>query len=191
MKTKILKLEGYYKLVVDDKEINDKSKYGGPILLACITHFFDSGCWSFDDYRLSEHFITSPYLNDSDDTIYDFKNLPQVDKDLILSKIHTYEMQDEHLHYWRFNTTDLEGDIPQDDKRRQFSTGDFLTKGACFTFKNAYDKLRETKKFWDSYEGELNNPEVKRENKFRQPHSSSFYFELSANKEKFKNLKIK
>lgn len=189
MKTKILKSEGYYKLVVDDKDINDKSQYGSPIMLACITHFFNSGCWSFDDYRLSDNFIVSRYLNDSDDTIYDFVNLPQEDKDLILSKIHTYDMQNNHLHYWRFNTTDLDGDIPQDDKRRQFTTGDFLTKGACFTFKHAYEKLREAKKFWDNYDGDLNNPAVKRENKFIQPHSSSFYFDLTSTKDMIKKYK--
>lgn len=190
MKTKILKLEGYYKLVVDDKTINDKSQYGSPIVLACITHFFNSGCWSFDDYRLKDHLIPSAYLDDSNDTVIDFINYPKQDQDLILSKLHTFSMDGDHLFYWRFTTTDLEGDIPQNDKRRQLTTGDFLTPAACFTFKHAYEKLRDAKQFWDNYEGTLVDPKLKRENKFMQPHSSSFYFDLSFNQEKLKKLKM-
>lgn len=192
MKTKIIKSEGYYKLIVDDPVINATSRFGGPIVLACITEFFHMKCWSFDDYRLKEHLIPSPYLNDSNDRISNFTQLPQEDKDLILSKVKTYTIDDDgHLFYWRFVTTDLDGDIPSKDKRRQLTDGSFLTEAACFTFKGAQAKLKEAKVFWDSYEGELTDPIVKRENKYIQPNSSSFTFEMTSFKEVMKKHKMK
>lgn len=192
MKTKITKSEGYYKLIVDDPVVNATSQFGGPIVLACITEFAHMKCWSFDDYRLKDHLIPSPYLNDSNEEIYKFTELPQEDKDLILSKVTTYTIgEDGNLFYWRFVTTDLDGDIPTNDKRRQLTDGSFLTTAACFTFKAAQTKLKEAKEFWDSYEGSLTDPIVKRENKYIQPHSSSFTCEMTEFKERMKKYKMK
>jgi hypothetical protein len=185
MKTKIIIREGVQSLVVDDKEINNASKYGSPILLAVITNYFNSQCWSFEDYRLKQHLIPSAYLNDSNEHIYDFNNYPEEDKKLVLSKLKHYKLSEEEgLFYWRNDGVDLNGDIPKDDKRRIFTNGEEYPQCACFTFKAAQKKLREAKEFWDKYEGSLTDEVIKIPNPERQPHSAEFYFELSFNKEK-------
>lgn len=190
MKTKITKREGVQYLEVADKEINEKSKHGSPIVLAVITNFFSSGCWSFEDYRLNQHLIPSKYLNDSSEHIYNFNDYPEEDKKLILSKLHDYKLsKEEGLFYWRYDGVSLEGDIPKDDPRRKDSLGNEYPGCARFTFKEAQNKLREAKTFWESYEGSLTDEKIKLPNDKRQPHSSEFYFELSFNKARFEEMK--
>lgn len=189
MKTKINIREGAQYLEVADKEINDKSQHGSPIVLAVIKNFFNSKCWSFEDYRLKQHLIPSRYLNDSHEQIFNFKDYPEVDKNMVISKLHEYSLTDkEGLFYWRFDGVSLEGDIAKDDPRRKFSSGQEYPRCACFTFKEAQNKLREAKTFWESYEGSLTDEKIKLPNKHRQPHSAEFYFELSFNKERMENL---
>lgn len=189
MKTKISIREGVQYLEVADKEINDKSQYGSPIVLAVITHFFNSGCWSFEDYRLKSHLIPSKYLNDSNEQIYNFNEYSEEDKKVVLSKLHDYSLSEkEGLFYWRYETVDLNGDIPPDDKRKIDSIGNKYPHVACFTFKAAQKKLREAKEFWDNYEGSLTNEEIKISNPHRQPHQAEYYNELSFNKERLEKL---
>ena len=190
MKTKITKSKGAQYLVVDDEEINNKSQYGSPITLAVITNYFDSLCWSFEDYRLRQHLIPSKYLNDNSDQIFNFNSYPEEDKKLVLCKIKDYTLSEEQgMFYWRYDGVDLAGDIPRDDKRRIFTTGDEYPRCACFTFKAAQTKLREAKEFWDSYEGSLTDDKVRLPNPYLQPHSASFYFELSFNQAKIEEMK--
>lgn len=184
MKVKIIKSEGVQKLVVDEPAINDACKHGSPITLAVITNYFNSGCWSFEDYRLKDHLIASKYLNDSNEHIYNFNDYPEADQKLVLSKLHSYTLSDEKgLFYWRFNTVDMNGDIPKDDPRRKLSDGTEYTQCACFTFRAAQAKMREAKAFWESYTGSLTDDAVRIPNPHRQPHSGDYFFELSFNKE--------
>lgn len=190
MKTKIKIREGVQYLEVADKELNESSQYGSPIVLAVITHYWNSGCWSFEDYRLKSHLIPSKYLGDNNETIYNFNEYPEEDKKLILSKLHDYTLTEkEGLFYWRYDSVDLNGDIPKDDKRKIDSIGNKFPTCACFTFKEAQKKLREAKEFWDSYEGSLTDEKIKLPNAYRQPHSSEYYFDLSFNKKKLEEYK--
>ena len=161
-------------------------------MLAVITNYFNSSCWSFEDYRLKNNLIPSAYLNDNHENIYNFKDYNEEDKNIVLSKLHTYDLNDEGLFYWMFDGVDLNGDIPKDDPRRKLTNGQEYPSCACFTFKEAQKKLSEAKKFWESYNGSLTDENIKINNQHRQPHSAEYYFDLSFNKERLeKALKNK
>lgn len=187
MKVKIRKKEGIQYLEVADDEINKNNQYGSPIVLALITNYFHSKCWSYNDYRLKENLIPSKYLGDSSIEIYDFNDYPKEDKDLILSKLHTYTLNEEGLFYWRYDGVDLNGDITEYDTRRYDSLGNRYAKEACFSYREAVNRLEQAKDFWENYNGVLMNKEIKIDNPHRQPHNFEYYFELSINKDKLKN----
>ncbi len=62
MKTKIIKSKGYYKLIVNDEQVNSYHKSSEPILLGCLSNYADSKNWTLSDFRLSEHLLPSPGL---------------------------------------------------------------------------------------------------------------------------------
>lgn len=76
VKTKIKRSKGSYRLVVDDKVINKEYECSQkePVVLAVISNFFDSGCWSVEDFRLTRHRIPSPYFEASDACVYKVRN---------------------------------------------------------------------------------------------------------------------
>lgn len=190
MKTKITKREGVQYLEVADKEINEKSQYGSPIVLAVITNYANSRCWCFEDYRLKNYLLPTRYLNDTHEEIYNFNDYSEEDKQLVLSKLHDYTLtKEEGLFYWQYDGVSLDGDIPKDDPRRKFLSGQEYPRNACFTFKAAQNKMREAKLFWDNYEGLLTDPKIKLPNKNKQPASIEFYWELSFNKAKLEEMK--
>lgn len=190
MKTKIIRHEGVQSLVVDDEKVNATSQFGGPIVLAKIANYADSGCWSYEDYRLREYLIPSPFLSDSHVQIYNFKDYPEEDKQLIFSKIKDYIiLENEGLMYWRYDTHDINGDIPKDDPRRKFTDGTPYPPIATFTFKEAQKRLREAKEFWTNYEGSLTDESIRLPNPNRQPSNADYFMDLSFNKEKYDSPK--
>lgn len=175
MKTKIIKSKGYYKLVVDDPEVN--AKYNcekNPILLGCITEFWDASQWRVEDYRLKQNLLPSPYLEDGVQ-VYTPKN--QEEKDFLIKSLHTYNENEKGEFVWdRFNSTRFEGgDLPclTDKSLTQYSTV------ARFTFKKAFKLLQEQKEFWENFDKkDLKIDEVRIENPYRQISESeiSFHF---------------
>lgn len=57
-----------------------------PILLATMTNFFDSGCWSVEDFRLSQYKTPSPYLEGMDQCVYEIKT--EEEKESLIKRLH-------------------------------------------------------------------------------------------------------
>ena len=90
MKTKIIKKSGYYKLIIDDKEINKKYGYeDNPIVLGTISEFADAGQWSVEDYRLRKNSIPSPYLEDG---VQEYKPKNQDEINYLEKNLHTFKI---------------------------------------------------------------------------------------------------
>lgn len=105
VKTKIKKYKGYCCLVVDDPMINKKYECSqkAPILLATMTNFFDSGCWSVEDFRLSQYKKPSPYLEGMDQCVYEIKT--EAEKESLIKRLHTYrEVEDKNRKVIIWNT---------------------------------------------------------------------------------------
>lgn len=186
MKTKIISKKGVKYLVLDEKEINDNCKFGSPITLAVISNYADSKCWTFDDYRLKEFLNPSKYLNDSSDSMINFFKQSKEDQEIILSKLYDYHLSEEEgLHYWRYDSTALNGDILDDDERR-ISSGIKFPRRACFSFEEAKKRLKDAEYFWNNYNGSLTDDSIRLPNKFRQPSLASFWLELESVKKRLK-----
>ena len=166
MKVKIKKFNGTTKLVVADSAINQK--YGAsvqkPIVLAVITNFFNSNCYSLQDYRNTQHRKPSPYLEEGPCIL---KIVSQEQKDFYLAHLHTYRIQtEEHREYicWQeWDTYCWDGDNPQciDKFGSQYS------QVARWSYGEAKKRLNEITQFWSEYEGEdLQSQKI--ENPFRQ-----------------------
>lgn len=173
MKTKIVKSEGYYKLVVADEEINKKydCTNENPIVLGNMINHFNSGCWTVCDYRLTKTRIPSEYLEEG---FQDFGYETEAEKELVLSKIHSYYIDEENknISWHRFDSTAYDGDNPSHID----STGRTQSFTARFTYKGAYQRLREQKEFWEKFEGDdLKNEVTRIPNSHRQMHHSEFY----------------
>lgn len=174
MKTKIKKSKGYYRLVVDDEEINKKYGFKESIVLGCITEFWDAKQWRVEDYRLKEHLMPSPYLEDG---VQVFKPRNEKEKQLLMDSLHTYKISEDGTFSWdRFNATRFEGgDLPclTDKTLKQYSPV------ARFTFKKAYQLLLEQKEFWDNYDKkDLCFDEIRIENPHRQISESEILFKF-------------
>lgn len=175
MKTKIIKHHGWWRLVVADKAINEKYEQTQehPIVLASITNFFESGCWSFQNWRLCKHRKPSHYLEESsEDFVYENED----EKNRVLASLHSYSLDEETkvISWPKFDSIDYNGDNPS----CLASDGSFVHITARFTFKGALKKLKEQKFFWDSFEGDdLTIASLKLENSYRQTHSSVFYMD--------------
>jgi hypothetical protein len=176
MKTKIVKTSGYYKLVVADSLINQQ--YGctdqRPIVLASMINFFESGCWSLEDYRLSKHYKPSECLEEGLQQ-YCFKT--EKEKDFIISQIHSYTIDEENsvITWPQFDSYAFDGD----NLNQKDSLGKSYPAVARFTFQTAYATLREAKSFFAHFDGDdLITNAVKLDNIHRQKRSGEFYLEL-------------
>lgn len=159
-------------LVVNDTKINEKGRFSSkekPIVLGSIIHFFSSGEYSLSDYRLTDHLIASPYLEEGPE-LYFPKS--QEEKDFVISRLHTYQIRQqddkEYIVWHRFNSTCFDGDI----------TNPQYSVCARFSYKEAYKRLCEQRDFWLNYQGEdLSSDDVRVENKYLQPSASILNFE--------------
>ena len=177
MKTKIIKKIGYYKLVIDDKEINKKYNYeDSQIVLGTISEFADVGQWRVEDYRLKKNSIPSPYLEDGVQA-YMPKNQDEVN--YLEKNLHTFKIDEKTgTYYWpKFDSTLYEGgDHPclTDPKIKQYNSV------ARFTFQKAYELLKEQKSFWETCdENDLTSSRVKINNPMCQMSDSDVCFEFS------------
>ncbi len=177
MKTKIIKKSGYYKLIIDDKEINKKYGYeDNPIVLGTISEFADAGQWRVEDYRLRKNSLPSPYLEDG---VQEYKPKNKDEINYLEKNLHTFKVDNQTgIYYWpRFDSTLYEGgDHPclTDPKIKQYNSV------ARFTFQKAYELLKEQKSFWKTCdENDLTSSRVKINNPMRQLSDSEIFFEFS------------
>ena len=164
VKTKIKKYKGYYCLVVDDPMINKKYECSqdDPILLATMTNFFDSGCWSVEDFRLSQYKTPSPYLEGIDQCVYEIKT--EEEKENLIKRLHTYrEIEDKNRKVITWNTFDKalwDGDNPYCIDKFGYVQNII----ARFSYAKALEKLNEIKEFWNNFDdtnlmnGKITNP---------------------------------
>lgn len=174
MKTKIVKDKGYYKLIIDDEKINQQYDCSNkdPIVLGHIINFFDSGCWSVCDYRLTKHRSPSPYLEEG---VEQYWYTTEEEKLFVLSNLNTYRInQDTKLITWhRFDIYAFDGD----NLNHTDSRGKIQNEVARFTFKGALQRLKEQKEFWSHFDGDdLSNDKTSINNPARQINSTALYF---------------
>lgn len=173
MKTKIIKSEGYYKLVVADEKINEKydCTNENPIVLGNMINYFNTGCWTVCDYRLTKTRIPSEYVEEG---FQHYSYETQEEKNLVISKIHSYYIDEDNkqISWHRFDSTAYDGDNPSHTDK----TGAKQTFTARFTFKGAFARLKEQKQFWDNFVGDdLKSDETRIANPHRQMSHSEFY----------------
>lgn len=187
MKTKIVNLKNVYKLVVDDELTNQVFKCSSerPILLGVITEFYDSDCWSVQDYRLKKNLMPSEYLLDGTE---EMKPEDEAQKEKILSKLHTYKISKEGIIYWStFDSVCFDGD----NLGMKDSLGNSYPDIARFTFKEAYKRLEEQQRFWDNVDKkEITSDSVRIENPHRQASQTDMFFEFALEKINNKKLKL-
>ena len=171
MKTKIIKSKGYYKLIVNDEQVNSYHKSSEPILLGCLSNYANSKNWTLSDFRLSEHLLPSPYLSNS---LEEYIANDEEEYLSILSQLRNYRTSDRPLHLlWNTYNT-----IVLDDADNQPSlSGLNFPEWAFFTYKKGFEKLIEMKNYWENVNEKFISAEHLIENKHRQPSSSHFSFE--------------
>ena len=191
IKTKIKKHKGWHRLVVDDAAINKQYECSQkePIILAIMTNFFDSGCWSVEDFRLSEYRTPDPYFEGSDACSYEIKS--EEAKAKLIARIHTYrEVQNKEKQYIVWNTFDkalLDGDNPSCKDKY----GHEQNIIARFSHKAALEKFNEIKEYWNNFDG-TNLMESKRPNPSLQISKMTLVMEEVLEEEKSKRkLKVK
>lgn len=186
MKTKIIKSKGYWRLVVQDEEVNQQydCTNKNPVVLGVLTEFFDSGCWALSDYRLSKHRFPSPYLEEAVQ-IYHYEN--EKEKNKVIEYLHTYEISEkEKCIIWsKFDSYAFDGDNPSHTDKY----GEVYSTVARFSFKEGLNRLKQQKEFWENYDKkDLKSDEIRIENIHRQPGETEIYFKIELSTPKKKKM---
>ena len=153
VKTKIKKYKGWIRLVVDDLAINKlyECSQKEPVVLATMSNFFDSGCWSVEDFRISQYRTPSQYFEGSDACMYEVKS--EEAKAKLVARLHTYREVESHgKKYITWNTFDkalLDGDNPSCKDKYGYEQNII----ASFSYKAAVEKFNEIKEYWNNFEG--------------------------------------
>ena len=181
MKTTIDKSRGYYRLLLTDPQINSAHKAHEPILLGCISNYFDSQNWTVSDLRLSEHMLPSPYLCNS---VEEFIAKDEEEFKNITSQLSHYNVGENPLSLsWNtYNTIVLDGADRVDE-----AVSLNFPRFACFSFSKGMEKLTEMKEYWENVHEPIITSEHLIHNPNRQLSSSHFFFQrtmakLQANK---------
>lgn len=185
--TKIKKSKGWYRLVVDDSKINKAydCSQKEPIVLATISNFFDSGCWSVEDFRLTQHKTPSNYLEGSYQNKKEFKN--EQEKNKITSRLHTYieeHINDKNYIIWdSFELAAFDGDNPSCKDKRGYQCNVI----ARFSYKMALAELIKIQSYWNNFNG-VNLEEGRIENKYRQISKTALMIEDLIEEEKLLSI---
>jgi hypothetical protein len=174
MKVKLAKRKGYYRLVVDDKAINEKYKctQKEPIVLATLSGWEGTQCWDLRDIRLCHVIYPSPYLSSSNLQTFTPKN--EEEEGWITSALKQYEKSED-----KYSWSTFDGVVAFGDKTFDPDNPDYVgrTLEGCWSFSEGMKKFDEIREFWEKFEGndlattKLINPNL-------QP-SSNYFSSLS------------
>jgi hypothetical protein len=174
MKVKLAKRKGYYRLVVDDKDINKKydCTQKQPIVLACLSGWEGTECWSLHDMRLSHVIYPSPYLDSSNIQSYTPQN--EEEESWLISALKQYEKQDDKYVWSTFN-----GVVAFGDKTFDPDVPSYVSRSlqGCWSFAEGMKKFNEIREFWENFSGDdLKSTQIVNPN--FQP-SSNYFMNLS------------
>jgi hypothetical protein len=174
MKVKLAKRKGYYRLVVDDKDIN--AKYNctqkDPIVLATLSSWEGTECWDLRDLRLCNVIYPSPYLSNSNLQTF----LPKNDEEesWITSALKQYEKREDKYAWSTFDGVVAFGDKTFDPNLPTYVS---RTMEGCWSFSEGMKQFNNIREFWEKFEGnklessKIHNPNL-------QP-SSNYFSSLS------------
>lgn len=151
MKVKLLKDKGYFRLVCDEQEINEKySCANDPICLANLSTWEGSKCWKIRDMRLEDVFLPSPHLEGNNRQEY----LPvdQADAASLKSKLHYYKESPDGLIKWGT----FVGVVGMGDRTDHPDNPAWIAQSVegCWSYPAARAKFKEIRDFWENFEGD-------------------------------------
>lgn len=150
MKVKLAKRKGYYRLVVDDKEIN--AKYNctqkEPIVLAILSGWEGTECWSLQDLRLCHVIYPSQYLSSSNVQSFTPKN--EEENSWVTSSLKQYEKRGDEYAWSTFN-----GIVAFGDKTFDPDVPSYVSRSlqGCWSFAEGMKKFNEIREFWEAFDG--------------------------------------
>lgn len=172
MKVKLIKRKGYYQLVVDDKDINNKydCSQKKPIILATLNSWEGTKCWSLHDLRLSPYRPPSPYLDGSN---IEYRTpVNEEEEQLITCVIKNYEKRGQQIVWSTFSGVVGGGDKTNDPTIPEYVKASLQ---GCWSFDEGIKQLNVIRDFWETFEGD-NIADVKIHNPYSQPTSDCFTF---------------
>lgn len=163
MKVKLAKRKGYYRLVVDDKAINEQydCSQEDPIVLATLSSWEGTECWELNDLRLCNVIHPSPYLSGNNVQSYKPKN--EEEEFWITSALMQYEKREDKYYWSTFN-----GVVAFGDKTFDPDVPSYVSRSmeGCWSFSEGMKKFNEIREFWESFNGndlkstKINNPNL-------------------------------
>ena len=191
LKTKLSKEKGWYRLMVDDAAVNKayQCKPEKPIVLAVMSNFFDSGCWSVEDFRIAEHNLPNYYFFSSQLSTRVINS--EEERQKLISRLHTYREEEKDgiksIVWDSFDKALFIGDNPSCKDKHGYE----YNMIARFTDKAALEEMAIIKEYWNNFEGtDLSQGKI--ENPYRQISDDKLRFEeLMENYDKTKKPKMK
>lgn len=175
MKVKLKKRQGFYQLVVDDKDINKKYKctQKDPIVLAVLDSWEGTKCWSLRDLRLCDPLLPSPYLEGSGMQFLVVHNQEQ--ESWLTSCLKRYEKSITPEGQVKINWNDFDGMVAFGDKSNNEANPEYVKRcmTGAWSFEKGMEQFSAIRQFWENFTGEdLEN--TKLENIHKQPNRIYF-----------------
>lgn len=172
MKTKFTRREGVISLIIDDpmKKPRDSD------VLASMTLYEGTGCWTLIDIRLTKHRKPSKYSGSPSSDDYHAQLKPETEDaaEFIKSQLREYIEDSEGIIHW-CNFDGIVKGKEYVNNYRPHNPLDFHPWG-YFSRDEGVKVLKEIKAFWDDYDGDPSK--VRLPNSNRQASLSELLFEL-------------
>jgi hypothetical protein len=176
MKVKLLQDAGYFRLVVDESKINEKYNCSqeNPIVLAVLTTWEGTKCWSLRDIRLEEVIYPSEHLEGFNLQKYMPKN--EEDAKNLKSKLKYFKETPEGEILWGTFC----GVVGMGDRTDHPDNPSWVGKAieGCWSFKEVRKKLKEIRSFWENFEGE-DLKLAKMVNPYKQMRATDYKLEMT------------
>lgn len=173
LKTKLSYEKGRISLVVDHGKDTAKEK----MVLAAMTLFEGTGCWSLIDIRLEDNPVAHPWSGSGagEDFYATFKPKTPDEAAYIRSQLKEYEERDDGSFRW----CTFKGIVRGHYEIKDFAPGTYKDfRRPVFHNRNdglAY--LKETQAFWEGYEGKIADSKI--HNPYAQPNQSEIIWGLA------------
>lgn len=181
MKTRLSYDKGYISLIVDHQGDLSKDR----AVLAAMTLFDGTGCWSIVDIRLDPDGYAHPWSGSLIGEDFQSSIVPESIQDAayIKSRLKEYEEREDGRIVWCTyrdivrGQTGVKGYIPAG--RHDFHAPVYHSRSDGIAY------LKDAKQFWDVYEGEIEKAKIN--NPFRQPGMTGLRSELMCRKAFWEN----
>lgn len=172
MKTKLAHEKGRISLLVDHGKDKSKEK----MVLAAMTLFEGTGCWTLIDIRLSERPVAHPWSGSGNGEDFYASHRPETKEEagFFKSRLREFEeLEDGEIRWCTFRDI-VRGECEIDG----FAPGGYkeFRRPVFHKRAGALSLLKEIQVFWEGFEGSIADSTIN--NPFRQPRSSNISADL-------------